>query len=187
MLKGIRVGIACWKTHQKLKQSWFWIQFQRNTTCLSTDVLHENVRRQNTLLFEWEVTSHWTTSRHITWMAAKGIVVNPMEMKRNCVVSIFLSCLSFVSIPCKRLRFGSSDIGWLVIIPNSILEVEMVIDLLDFLLWKLESSFVDMNSSIGILERVANLISFDHWKSDSPLSTFLCHYISGWGNHSALN
>ncbi len=54
----------------------------------------------------------------------------------------------------------------------------MVIDLLDLLLWKLESSFVDEYSLIGILERVVSLTSFDCWKSTSMTEMSSFEYFS---------
>ncbi len=89
MFRGIRVGISCWKTHKKLKHCWFGVQIQRNKTCLSTDVRQENVRRQNPPLFEWEVTSHQTTSGHNMNSHKAGIVVHPMFWKELVLYPFF--------------------------------------------------------------------------------------------------
>ncbi len=153
----IKIGVACWKTHQKPKLYWFGIQIQRNSICLSTDVLHENVRRLNPLFFEWDVTSHKTTSRHNLNNHKAIIVVHQMEMKSTCFGFVLLSCLLFVGVSCK--------LGWLMILPISFLVVEMVIDRLHLLFEKLESTYVDKYSFIGTFEREINLIYVEHCKS----------------------
>ena len=95
---GIRLGIASLKTHQKLNLCWFGIKIHNQTICLPIDSRDENVRRQNPLLLEWDVTSTQITSGHNLNNLKAGFTIQATAM--NSASSLWSDLSSLSSTIC---------------------------------------------------------------------------------------
>ncbi len=169
--RGISLGIACSNTQQKLNCCSFGIHIHKKTTCFLTEVQHENVKRLNPLLLEWEVTSHQITSGHNINSLKAGARVHAMAMNNTCVGLSCHSSLSFWAFfwsDVKDTFWSFSWIGSFFPFPYLFHVVCMVIvlDAPDSLFYLHDWRYLLMGTS----DRVVKLISLQFSKSSNTFA-----------------
>ncbi len=86
MWHGISIVSAWGKNHGNENHCWLGIHIHINTHSLATEVQQEKVRRSNSLLLEWDVTSTQNTSGHSMNNLSAGNTVHAIAINR-------ISCL----------------------------------------------------------------------------------------------